>query len=653
MGCKPTGDYVIILVMSEPLPLEEEDSLERFRRRLSRNVKDPLTLRPTRLPRTTFNVRRDWGGANVDLSELAEPRGKVSNHWAFKFFLGALIFFLATSAVAFYVLFYSTNIVSANNIDLEVKGPTQLKSGEELTLETTIRNRNKVTLRDVNLTITYPPGTVDSQETSKELLLWREAFADLDPGQSSVVGSRAIIYGAQNSNQVINLKIEYRIPDSNAVFTKELTYQVLIGSGTLDLTYDLPLEINSGKNFTSRLKITSNAKSVLRQVALKIEYPTGFNFQTAEPRPLGGDNLWYLGDLVPGATREFEITGNLTGLSEEIKSFKVTVGLDKTGGDGEISTEYGSLFKTINLKKDFVSVNLGFGGKKYLAPGERLDGVISWKNNLADKVTNGTLELIFSGQAVDNRTVESASGFYNSLTRSIIWDKSTIPSLGVIEPGAGGTTDFSLAVLPLSSLPSGTIPPVELQLVFRGTRVTSQQQSEDILSETESSFKIGTLANFKAGASYSVGPFRNTGPIPPKVGEETTYTITWSVFNSTNQIKSGRVVGQLPLYVKWLSATSPLDEKVIYDRNNNEVIWDLGVIEPGSDTALPVREASFQVSIIPSLSQVGEIVELVKAINFGGADALTGARINLSSANLNTRLIADPSYTYGQELVIE
>jgi hypothetical protein len=640
--------------MSNPGSYEEgDDSLERFQRRLGRNVKDPLTLRPTRLPRGTFNVRRDWAEENSNSSPLATSKEKASSHWVFKFFLIALVFFLATSAVAFYVLFFSTNIVSANNIDLEVKGPTQLQSGEELTLETTVRNRNKVTLRDVSLTITYPQGTVDPLEAGKDLPIWRESLVDLDPGQSVVVGSRAIIYGAQNSNQQMTLKIEYHIPDSNAVFTKELVYQVLIGSGTLDLTYDLPSEINSGKNFSSKLKITSNAKSVLRQVALKIEYPSGFNFQSADPDPLTDNNIWYLGDLAPGASRSFEINGNLTGQSEEIKSFKVTVGLDKTGGSGDISTEYGSLFKTIDLKKDFVSVSLNFNNKTSLSPGERLDGSISWKNNLSDRVTNGSLELVFSGGAVDNRSVDSSTGFYNSLTKSIIWDKSNLPSLRSMDPGEGGSTNFSLAVLPLERLPSGTIPPVELQLIFKGTRITSEQQSESIVSETKSSFKIGTLAKFVAGVAYSVGPFRNTGPLPPKVGEETTYTITWSAFNSSNQIKQGRVVAQIPLYVKWLSVTSPLDEKVIYDRNNNEVIWDLGTIEPGRDSDLPTREASFQISITPSLSQIGNTVELVKDISFVGTDALTGNKINLSAPNLNTRLLGDPSYTYGQENVVE
>ncbi|MFA6476505.1 MAG: hypothetical protein WCV68_03790 [Candidatus Paceibacterota bacterium] len=632
---------------------EDEESLDRFKRRLERNVPVPLNLRPTRLPRATFNVRRNWDEEGADLSTLKTEEKVPGGRWLNRFFIGTLIFFLATLAVAFWVLFYSTNIVSASNIDLEVKGPTQLRSGEELNLETTVRNRNKVTLRDVSLTITYPAGTVDSLETIKDLPLWREPIVDLDPGQSAIVGSRAVIYGAQNSTQKIVLKIEYHIPDSNAIFTKELEYQVLIGSGTIDLSYDLPAETNSGKTFSSDLRLSSNSKSVLRQVALKIEYPAGFDFQSADPSPTAGEQVWYLGDLAPGSVRDIKIVGSLSGQSEELKSFKVIVGLDKTGGTGDISSEYGNLFKTVNLKKDFISVGLNLSGKTSLTPGESLDGGINWANNLPDKVIDGSLELFLSGGSLDKRTVDSSNGFYNSLTNSILWDKTTIPDLGLINPGDKGLSSFSFKVLPASQFSGGNIPPIGLRLVFKGTRVSSDQLSEDIVSETEKSLKIGTLVQFASVGTYFVGPFKNTGPLPPKVGEETTYTITWSITNPTNSVKQARVMGNLPNYVKWLSSVAPLDEKVRYDKTNNKVVWDLGTIEPGATSGLPSRQASFQLSIVPSLSQVGELVDLIKTISFEGIDSVTGAKTVLSVPVVDTRLSTDPSFSYGQEKVVE
>lgn len=631
---------------------EEQSSLERFKRRLERDDKNKLKLRPTTLPKSIFDLKRNWDNDDISVRPVVEKIGEKS-HWLLKFFIGTLIFFLATVAVAVYVLFYSANIVSPDSIDLTVKGPTQLRSGDELSLETTILNRNKATLRDLSLTVTYPAGTVDSLETSKELPLWRENIPELGPGQQMTIASRAIIFGAQNSQQIINLKVEYHIPDSNAVFTKETTYQIQIGSATLDLSLDLPSEINAGKTFTAKLKAVSNAKSILRQVSVKMEYPNGFTFQSTDLANSNGHSVWYLGDLTPGASREIQITGTLSGQNEEVKSFKVSAGLDKTEGSGDLSTEYGSFFKTVNLKKDFVAVGIDLNNQNSLSADGRFTGGINWTNNLPDKVIDGTLELFLAGEAIDKKTVVGEDGFYNSLTNSITWDKNSISNLGLLNPGEKSQTGFGFSVLPLSKLPTGIVPPINLRLVFHGSRVTDEDNLEDITTEVEKTIKIGTQVQASRKATYYVGPFKNSGPIPPKVGSETTYTITWTVTNSSNPVKNAKMRAILPPYVKWLSVISPLDEKIIYNNTNSDILWDLGDIEPSTGVNLPAREVSFQISIIPSLTQAGKAVDLVNEVSFEGEDGVTGDPIKIIKAAQDTRLLLDPSYHYGLEIVTQ
>lgn len=629
---------------------KESSSLDRFRKRLERGSEDGLTLRSTRLPKASFDLRHDWGSEEA-ITQRQPINDKTSSGWLFKIFLGALFFFLATLAVAVYVLFFSTNIVSTNNIVMDIKGPNQVRSGDELDLETIITNRNKVTLRDVSLTITYPAGTIESGGEGKNLPLWRQDLDDLTPGQSLTVGSKAVLFGAQNSEQTINLKIEYHIPESNAVFTKEIAYKVQIGSATLDLSFDLPAEINSGKNFEAQLKIVSNAQTLLKQTAVKVEYPTGFVFQSASPDPVAGNNVWFIGDLSPGVSREIKINGSLSGQNEEVKSFKLLAGLDRSGGQGELDVEYGSLFKTVNLKNDFVSVSLRVNPT--LNPGGQLQGIINWENNLVDKVTNGIVELFLSGEAINKKTVTGRDGFYNSLNNTIVWDKGEIGNLALINPGEGGSTQFSLSALPLANLPSGSNQAINLRLVFRGTRINTDETSEEIFSETEKTVKLGSLAQFASRVVYSVGPFKNIGPLPPKVGEETSYTVTWSIFNPTNQIRNGRVRVELPIYVKWLSNFSPLDERVIYDNTNREIVWNLGEIEPTGSIDRPTREVSFQVSFIPSLGQRHQEVDLTKEATFTGVDSVTGEAISFTRTPVDTRISTDPGYSYGMEKVIE
>jgi len=628
----------------------EEGSLERFAKNLNRSGRSESGLRSTRLSRAgdpAKTVARDW--SELEAAPKAAP-AKPGRNWLVRIFLWSLTFFLATAAVTVYVLFFSSSLVSSDNIDLSITGPTLLRSGDELTLEISTRNRNKVMLRDVSLAVTYPPGTTDSLASGRELTLWRENLPDLRIGQTATVVSRAIVFGAQNSKQTINVVLEYQIPDSNAVFTKEVSYVVEIGSSPLELSLQVPGQINAGKSFTANLKVVSNAQTLLRQVTVRIEYPEGFLWRSSDPAPIRDDNAWFLGDLSPGSTREINLTGVLSGQSEEFKSFKVSAGLDRAESGRSIDVEYGNLFKTVSLKRDFVSAVIDLGGVTTVAAAGNLSGWINWRNNLSDRVINATLRLYLDGAVIDKRSVKASAGFYDSLTNSIYWDKNLLPELGLLNPEATGRTGFNFSVLPAGSWSDNTSTDIRLRLVLEGVRITAEDAGEEIFTEAEQLVKGGTEVELAAKGEHTVGPFSNTGPLPPEVGEETTYTITWSVANSLNPVNGATVRTVLPPYVKWLSVVSPLDEKVIYHNTDQEVVWALGAVSPATGSG---RQVSFQVALVPSLSQVGQAVNLTGPLVFEGVDTVTGQKINLTRPAVTTNLATDPGFSFGQSEVVE
>ena len=631
----------------------EAGSLDRFAKKLNRVNRPESGPRPTRPTRAVSSLRRDWSD---DSGESVVATVRPKSGWLLKFFFWSLAFFLATMAVAVYVLFFSTNLVSASNIDLELDGPSLLRSGDELTLEISVKNRNRVTLRDVSLTVNYPAGTTDSSRSDQELSLVREELPDLLVGQTATAISRATVFGAQNSEQVVGVILEYQIPDSNAVFTKEASYRYRIGSAPVELTLELPSEINSDKLFTLELKVAANAQTLLRQLAVKIEYPEGFTATAFDPAPSSGDNFWSLGDLPPGAEREIKVTGALAGQNEELKSFKVTAGLDRAETGRELDAEYGSLFKTVALKRDFVAATIDLGGLSALAPGQNLTGWVTWQNNLTDRVINNTLRLYLDGLALDKRSVKTSSGFYDSFTNSIYWDKLSVSELGLLNPGQTGRVGFSFSALPEAALPvgqTGAAGEINLRLILAGTRITAEDTGREITTEVDRIVKLMTRANLDARAQYSIGPFTNTGPLPPRVGQETTYTVTWSVTNSANEIGAATVKTVLPPYARWLATVSPLDEKVVYRDTEREVTWDLGQVARETGRLGLARQVSFQIALVPSLSQLRQAVNLTGAASFSGLDMVTGQAIALTKPPVTTAIASDPAYLAGQDEVIE
>jgi hypothetical protein len=83
------------------------------------------------------------------------------------------------------------------------------------------------------------------------------------------------------------------------------------------------------------------------------------------------------------------------------------------------------------------------------------------------------------------------------------------------------------------------------------------------------------------------------------------------------------------------------------------VVWELGTVKAGSIDELSTRKVFFQISLLPSLSQVGKSFNLIDVVRLSGRDLFTGAMIQRSVTAVSTRLSSDPSFINGQEIISE
>ena len=125
--------------------------------------------------------------------------------------------------------------------------------------------------------------------------------------------------------------------------------------------------------------------------------------------------------------------------------------------------------------------------------------------------------------------------------------------------------------------------------------------------------------------------------MPPKVEEETTYTVVLTVTNSTSEIKDARVEASLPSYVTFKNAVSPSGAKLSYNPAGGIVVWDIGTVPARAGFEGPAKEVAFQVSVVPSLSQVGETIPLVREQKFSGLDTYTKTMVETTRTTITTR----------------
>jgi hypothetical protein len=566
-----------------------------------------------------------------------------------KVFLIALIFFLVASGFAFYKFFFGANIISGDNINVVVQGPVSVGGGENLSLLIDVINNNTTPLESVNLHVEYPDGVRSPDNISAEVKRYDVALGDIAVGKKVSQTINNLVFGEENSKKDIKITVEYRIPGSSGIFYKEKTFSFLISSSPVNITVTNSSEINANQNTDFNIKIKSNSLSVIKNLTLKAEYPFGFDYKSSDVTPSVDNNIWNLGDFEPGATKDIKVSGLIMGQDGEEKVFKFSVGIADKLDNRSIATNFASFTTSLFLRKSFVGLAFSIDGDinktVAISSGENVKGNIIWTNNLPDTIYDLETIISIKGNILDKSSLSVNGGIYKSLENQILFNKETQPSLSSLLPGASGDGSFNFFAFSTMSKAGSSFsnPEIIFNISIQGRRTDSASTQKEIFYSETKTVKIISNLSLLSRGYYFVGPFQNIGPIPPKAERETTYTITWTATNPTNNVTNAKVSSSLPPYMKWTGKISPINEDISYDSINNQITWNLGTIQAGVGTTLPVKEVSFQVSLTPSLSQVGSSPDILNSAIITGTDSFTGTTITETKQIINTNIKTDPN----------
>ncbi|MCI0542202.1 hypothetical protein L0Y69_00390 [bacterium] len=641
---------------------EEPSRIEELEKKLY--SRDENAVRPhkrTELHPKKFYLAEDWDAEKSEESFLARSKKPPAEKISFysKLFAVSLIFFFAASGLAGYFLFSERNFISPENVELSMFGPVSVKGGDVLDLQIVIENKNTAPLAFANLVLQFPDDSRLASDSSKAFLRYSKPLGEILPGEIRTETIKVILLGDERTRKEVRASLSYGISGSNATYTKENKYAVTLTAPPLAVSIDLLKEANAGQVVTLTANIESNASSPLKDPIVRIDYPVGFVLQSATPSPSSGKNIWRLGPMVFGDKREIRITGVLLGEDNQEKAFWVYTGLSKSDSTSSIGTLFSSILQTVTLKKPFLGVDIFVNGEsdpEYTLPSrkDKLNLSIRWTNNLADRIINGEIQAVIKGDTVDKRTMSvDRGGFFRSSEDLITWERRTTPALVSIARGKESTVGVSFGLLPAET--EGFVrknPVIEIEVSVKGERVSEDNVPEEIRSFAKRSIKVGTTAVFSSRALHWSGPFENTGPMPPQVDQETTYTVVWSVENLSSNLSGTRMRATLPPYVHWIGQVFPNTPGLIYNDVSGDVVWEAGNVSAGTGVETPLKEVAFQIAIVPSLSQVSASPNILSATTFSAEDTFTGRKITGTLFPINTQLLTDPTFISSQSAVI-
>ena len=433
----------------------------------------------------------------------------------------------------------------------------------------------------------------------------------------------------------------------------------LIVSSQVGFTMSMLKEASTGQEIEIIISVDSSTSETLENISLRMDYPFGFVYTGADPKPSLDNTTWTIESLEPFKSKEIHIRGIINGEDDSSKVFTADLGIQDEDNPTRLKTTYSRAEETVILRRPFIGLQVLINKQEADQPviikkDDVIEVSIPWVNNLDTKIADMSIEATIDHKIADRGSIKilGERGFFNSLKDVAVWNQQTDPDFGVVLPGASGVVGFSFDLG--SIVQEGELlkdVEITVSAIAKGKRLSDVNVPESTKTPAIGKARLVTPLELSSQILYKDGPIPNTGSLPPRANQETTYTVRWQVTNGTNKISNAVVKTKLPTYVVWKGIQSPQNESIMYDSVGGNVSWTIGDLDSGVGVINSPREVSFQIGFVPSVTQIGSSPTLITETTFNAVDNFTGLVVSDVENARTTAITTDSGYSVGFEKV--
>lgn len=542
----------------------------------------------------------------------------------------------------FWVIWGKKPSFTGDNVSLMILSDTkEIASGNDVEFTISYANDEKVALKDIEINLLYPDGFVFEkaslapEKDSKN----RWVKSKIAPGEADKIVISGRLLGNPNETKNFTAELSYKPANFNSRFSREATHQISITKSELQIETDMPKIIQEGESLKYSIKIKNTGHNEIKNLQVRGDFPSSFEMKENAPKEVK-DNVWEFSNFKADQEEEIKINGKLYGDAGETKTFKIQAGQVDEKGEFYLQNEKEVKIKIIKLdlslqaqinKESSIVANLG----------DEVELKINYKNKSSENLPNIVVEAIIDESLFDKNGIQVSGGKYEK--GKIIWDKSTKPELSQLNKDASGELSARLKILQditMSSVSDKNFSAkfkVKLRSNLRdlgGSEFTKESNEVEVKVNTKVGYNI-EIRYYDQNGKKAVG----SGPIPPRVGQETTYRVYLNLTNTTNDADNAKVEVYLPSGVSFAGGKTA--QSGILDYFDGKIIWNLDKLQAGVGKIKPQLQANFDISITPEKSIIGRAPKLIEKSSFSGRDAFTNNKINIDRGILTTELERD------------
>lgn len=582
-----------------------------------------------------------WGGKEKR-DEPVAPGLKLRNPFArLPKKVALLLGGIALTLIAAGVIFKAGGwLFAPENVQVTITGPKRAESNESVEYIIRYENNNWVDLDEAELILTYPEMFRIAEGSGFEVSATR-AVLPLGTVKKSSLNSVTIKGSFQSlQDQVALFTATLRAAPAGVASRVDTEYQysIAVESSAIIIELGVPSQAGDGQFVDYVATYRNESTETVGNLQLVIDYPLGFTYRESTPLPSKGENTWNIPSLAPGGSGTVAVRGTVQGVQGDVKRVLAKVGVPQ--GDGSILS-YAEIERQTRIDASPLAIiqRIGSDDRKSVAPGDLLPYRLMFRNDGDIGLRDLILTVELDPKYFDVANIDfGEGGTYNVEKRQAIFRAGDRKVLGLIDPGKSAEISFSLPVR--SDLASYGRPNLEVESVARidSPDVPTPIGANKIVASNRVTYKVQTKPLFEM-SGYHFGVYENTGPIPPVVGYETTYTLNLRVASTINAVENARAVLSMPGQVRYLKTFKNDQGSVLYNDRTGEISWNIGTIAPGATNGVGL---SIQIGFLPDPSLGGkDEARLVNSVTITGKDVWTSNDIEGGFLPMTTNLKDD------------
>lgn len=560
--------------------------------------------------------------------------------------IGTILGILALILLVGGVIFVFGSRGSSHDIEISLETNREVSKGIPLELEFNINNETNEPLKNSELTVRLESGFIDL-DFEGDKSVYRKSLNSLGEGTLTKEKVRVLPVGSIGEEYEVKASLDYSI--GSASFEKNFSKKIKIENQPIELSIEKPDQILAGSSFETKITYENKSEFDFPELELQVQYPSSFNFISANLNPTSLNNTWNLGALKSGSKGEISIRGNIQNGGSEGSSIVSIINAEFLDEVFEVAREESELVSS----QSPLDVDLSVSGAP--RPGNRLAYRLDYENKSGVALRDVLISSELAGEMFNLKSID-ADGNINTLGNQIVWNENTNPDLEILEPGESGTITFFINLK--NSFPIRRLSDKNFELVvnteIKSPTVPYYIKAEETSASEQLKTKVEGRTTIDAQAFYrdAGSGFVNEGSLPPEVGETTQFTVHWEIANYSTDIENVEIKAELPKGVGWAGQVkSNIDSVPLYNKDEKSIVWNIDEITATRGVISRPIEAVFQIELNPKPEFRGSYHPLVLETILTAEDRWTNKSIEEIHNVLSTSLPDDNTTSASQGIV--